>query len=127
MAEFYDGIKSVAVWLFTALIGVLIWFFKGIYSDFKEMQSFYTKHREIELSKIMAEIESLKRELQKVELESKRYWNDHKTQMENNQKILLERINHNNDNTKASTQMLVDCLERVEKRMDRIETRLNEK
>jgi hypothetical protein len=122
--DLLQNLKEITIWLFLALIGVLTWFFNSIYSEFKEMKSFFNKWRDTDFNSLTKELEDLKMEVKKVEFESKRYWSEHKNQMENNQAILLERLNHTNENNKAAVVMIKDLFKSVEDRMTRIENKI---
>jgi hypothetical protein len=122
--DLLQNLKEITIWLFLALIGVLTWFFNSIYSEFKEMKSFFNKWRDTDFNSLTKELEDLKMEVKKVEFESKRYWSEHKNQMENNQAILLEKLNHTNENNKAATSMIKDLFKSLEDRMTRIENKI---
>lgn len=114
MTQLYENLKDIIMWVFTALIGVIVWFLKGFYSEFKEIQGFYAKYKELDLTKLMTEIESVKKEIAKVESDSKRYWSEHKINMDNNQKIILEKLSHTHE-------MLSEKFVNLEKRFDKLE------
>ena len=114
MTQIYDTLKDIIMWVFTALIGIIVWFLKGFYSEFREIQRFYAKHKELDLNKLITEIESVKKEISKVESDSKRYWSEHKINMDNNQKIILERLSHTHE-------MLTEKFINLEKRFDKLE------
>lgn len=124
LKEVLNDLKGITAWLFMALIGVLLWFFKSVYSEFNEMKTFFNKWRDIDIKTLSKELEDLKIEVKKIELESKRYWNEHKNQMESNQQILLERINHTNENNKAAAQTIKEFFEALEKRLERLENKI---
>ena len=127
MAELYNSLKDVIMWIFTALIGVIVWFLKGFYTDFKEMQNFYEKHKEVDFGKFLEKLNQVEKEVSKVESESKRYWSEYKITMENNQKIILERISTKEDNNKLHTQMIKEYFERLEKQMTKLEEKIDNK
>lgn len=113
---------SIAILGFTTFI---VWFFKTIYSQHQQIFDYYTKNKEADIHKLAMDMEILKREINKVELDSKRYWSEQKERATSNHEKLLERINHTNDNTKASGIMIKEYLERLENRLDKFEDRLN--
>jgi len=98
--------KDILILALSTLIAIGAYLIKGFLKDIRTMQK---------------DIEGLKQELSKVEIESKRYWSEHKIKMENNHKILLEKINNIQDNHNRSENMLKDMFERIENRLDRIE------
>ena len=114
MTQLYENLKDIIMWVFTALIGIIVWFLKGFYSEFREIQRFYAKHKELDLNKLITEIESVKKEISKVESDSKRYWSEHKINMDNNQKIILEKLGHTHE-------MLTEKFINLEKRFDKLE------
>lgn len=102
------ALKDIILILLSSVIAIVAYFAKGFLKDFKEMQK---------------DIELLKKELNKVEAESKRYWSEHRMQMENNHNIIIERINHTNENNKAAAVMIKEMFESLERRLDRLESK----
>ena len=98
--------KDILILALSTFIAIGAYLIKGFLRDIRTMQK---------------DIESLKAELAKVEIESKRYWSEHKIKMENNHKILLEKINNINDNHNRSENMIKDMFERIENRLEKIE------
>jgi septal ring factor EnvC (AmiA/AmiB activator) len=103
MTEF---VKDIVIYILSGVIAIISYFGKSLHNDFKSMQK---------------DIETLNRELAKVETESKRYWSEHKMQMENNQNLLMERINHTNENNKAAVAMIKEMFEAIDRRLDKLE------
>jgi len=101
-----DFTKDALIYILSGVIAIIGYFFKNLHNDFKCMQK---------------DIESMSREILKVEVDSKRYWYEHKVQMENNQNLIMERINHANENNKAGVIMIREMLESIEKRLDKLE------
>jgi len=122
-----ETINDVSIWLILSFAAFLIWFFKTMYSQHQLIYDYYTRNKETDISKIMNELTILKNEIKFVEMESKKYWNSHKLQMDNNQAILLERINHTNDNNKANAVMLRDLFQDINKKIDKLESRIDDK
>lgn len=121
MMDLFNIIKDVAGWLFLAIIGIFTWFFKSIYSQHNAMHDHFQKTKDFDYQNLKREMENIKFEITKVEFESKRYWNDHKNQMESNHQIILERINHMNENTKANSIMIKDLFNELKSRIDKLE------
>lgn len=101
-------IKDIILLALSTILAIVAYFAKGFLKDIKDMQK---------------DIEELKKELAKVETESKRYWSEHKMQMENNHKILLEKISNLQENNKNSSNMLKDFFEHIERRLERLENK----
>ncbi len=120
-------INDVAVYLLLALVGFLTWFFKNIFSEHKKMYDFYSRNKEVDINKVFVEIESLKHEIKKVELESKKYWFEHKSQMDSNQKVLLEKISSFKDASEQQTALIKELFNSLENRLERLEDRVNRK
>ena len=59
-----------------------------------------------------------------MEFESKKYWLDHKNQMEANQKILLEKLQSHNKSSDQGFQMVKQMFNSLESRLDRLENRV---
>jgi hypothetical protein len=125
MAEVWIMVKDVLVWVLLAILAFFTWFFKQIYSEHKLMMDFYTKNKDNDVHKILHEMEAIKADVKRVESDSKRYWSEHKIQMEANQKSLMDQIKHTNENNKAGYTGIFQLLERVEKRIDKIEEKIN--
>jgi hypothetical protein len=119
--EMFKILKDIAGWLFLAIIGIITWFFKSIYSEHQKMHNHYNKIKDFDFIKLQREMENIRFEINKVEFESKRYWQDHKTQMETNQSILIERINSIIDNNKNSTNVIKELFHSLEKRIEKLE------
>ena len=117
------GISFVII-LFVSFI---IWFFKTVYSDHKLVFEYYTKNKEADIHKIMLDMTTLKGDMEKVESESKRYWAEQRERATNNYNSLLERINHINENNKTSSKGIIEYLERMEKKIERVEDKLDNK
>lgn len=121
MVDVIYFIKEIALYVLLALVGFLIWFFKSIYSDHKLIFDYYTRNKETDIHKLLMEMETVKGDIKRVESDSKRYWSEHKMQLDNNQTILIDKIEHLNNNNKAGITMLHELILRVEKRIDKIE------
>ena len=122
----YEDIKVGLAWVGLTAFGVITFFIKAIYKDHKEMYEFYTHHRELDIPRLIHEVGEIKTSISTLQLglisiekDSKRYWMEHKNAMESSNNMILERINHTNDNNKAAAEGIFDLLERIEKRIDR--------
>lgn len=127
MFTLYKEIEAIMTWIFTAVIGIIAWIFKGFYSEFKEMKDFYSKHKEVDFNSFIDKLNKVEKEISKVESESKRYWSEHKITMETNQAIIVEKINHSNNNNKATAEMLKEYFETIQHKMDKIQDKLDTK
>jgi len=120
-----EDFKNVVMVLLLGISGFLGWFLKKIYAEHALVFEHYTKTKGNDLHKMLLEIETIKLDLKRVESDSKRYWSEQNKQIESNQIILLERINHSSDNNKAGTTMVIDYFQRLEKKVDKLEDRFN--
>ena len=117
-------INDVAVYILIALLGFCTWFFKTVFGEHRKMYNFFNKNQDMDMVKLYGEIESLRHEIGKVEFESKKYWLDHKNQMEANQKILLEKLQSHNKSSDQGFQMVKQMFNSLESRLDRLENRV---
>ena len=120
-----DTISDIISYVALLFFGFIGWFFKNVWSDHKINTQYVQQNEKYDLHKLKNDMANLKYEIQKVEGESKRYWQEQRDRAMSNHEIILERINHVNDNTKASSSMLVDYLEKIEKRIEKVEDRMN--
>lgn len=117
--------KDIVILILSAISAFFAWFMKKIYAEHSLVFEHYTKNKDSDIHKMLIDIETIKGDIKRVESESKRYWNEQNKQIESNQTILLERINHSNDNTKAGYKGIIDLMERLEARFDKLEDRIN--
>lgn len=121
MQDTFFLIKEVSVYVLLGLVGFLIWFFKAVYDQHRQIFDYYTRNKETDIHKLLLEMETIKGDVKRVEADSKRYWSEHKRQLDNNQNILVEKIEHLNSNNKAGVTMIFEIIERIEKRIEKIE------
>ena len=100
--------NEIVTYIISGALALIGYLGKILHRDYKTMQKDITR---------------LNYDLSRVETDSKRYWNEHKREMENNQKLLMERIQHYNDNQKASVVMIKEMFEHIEKRLDKLENK----
>lgn len=120
-------INDVAVYLLLAFVGFITWFFKSVFSEHKKMYEFYSKNKSTDMNKVFNEIENLKHEIKKVEFESKKYWLDHKSQMDSNQKVLLEKLSSYTKSSEQQTELIKQMFNSLENRLERLENRVDKK
>jgi len=120
-----EHFKNIIIIILTGISTFFAWFLKKIYAEHSLVFEHYTKNKDLEMHKILLDIETIKSDVKRVESESKRYWSEQNKQIGSNQTILLERINHSNDNTKAGYKGIIDLMERLEARFDKLEDRIN--
>ena len=122
----FEDIKTGMIWILGTSFALIAFFLRSIYKDHEDMYEFYTAHKELDIPKLVKEVGDIKNSivtlqsgLTSIEKDSKRYWTEHKASMESSNNLLLERINHTNENNKAAAVGIFDLLERIEKRIDR--------
>lgn len=125
MDNLFKIINDFAVYLLIAIVGFFTWFFKNIFSEHKKMFDYYNRNKTTDMGKIISEIELLKYEIKKVEGESKKYWLDHKNQMEANQKILIEKLSSYSRSSEQQTELIKQMFNSLEGRFERLEDRVN--
>lgn len=130
----FEDLKTGLIWILGTSFALIAFFLRSIYKDHKDMYDFYTQHKELDIPKLIKEVSEIKTSvatlqsgLTSIEKDSKRYWSEHKLAMESSNNLLLERINHTNENNKAAAAGIFDLLERIEKRIDRHDSIIDNK
>lgn len=124
----YEEVKSFLLWIASgvgAAIGVLVlWIIRTSYTEWKEVSTWYALHKGTNISHIINDITLIKLEQLNMKNDINKGWQDQREIMQRNQEILLERIDHSNENGKHAKELILHLVDKMEDRIDKLEDKI---
>ena len=121
----YDEAKSIAVYILTgigSLVGlVFLWLAKSTHEKWRQITKWHEINKEISIINLAGEIIKMKDEQSKMKDDIRNGWERQREHMDNNQKIILERIDHANESNKQGMVFMERLLEIAEQRIQKLE------
>jgi len=127
LSDMWDDVKSVIAWLFVGLVGILLFFFRSMYFDFRKVYKWYEAtnqdktHGCAKHGEMVDDINKINLHIQTVEGNSKKYFGELSSKMEYNHSLLLEKMNSIIELNKQNNGFVKEELNSIKSNIDRVE------